>query len=175
MVHGNGNVMLLSRVAVVRSGGDYRLVLTAPVPANECLFELVGVSVTVPTRYSVQVGTAEHLDLPPGCLPEEVLDRYFWRFMNHSCDPSAAVRDRRVLSRRPLAAWSEVTFNYNTTEYDMAEPFECRCGSMACQGTVRGFRYLPDAQRRWLSPWLASHLRAVLDPIGAAGSPTVAS
>ncbi len=58
-----------------------------------------------------------------------------------------------------LNASLEITFDYNTTDWDMAHPFACACGTLACVGVVRGYRHLDDAARGRLLPFLAEHLR----------------
>jgi hypothetical protein len=65
-----------------------------------------------------------------------------------------------VISLKPVEFGQDITFNYNTTEFDMAEPFACRCGSARCAGRVQGFRHLSGEERRRLRPWLAAHLSA---------------
>ncbi|MGW4063118.1 SET domain-containing protein-lysine N-methyltransferase [Amycolatopsis sp. NPDC004747] len=160
------------RAAVVRSEGEYRLVTNQAVPAGTLLFTLEGELTATPTRFTVQLDERRHVDMPAGCPLEEVLDRYYWRFMNHACEPAAVIRDRSVLSLRPIPAWSEITFHYATTEYDMAEPFDCRCGSDRCERVVQGFRYLKPQRREDLRALLSPYLLAVLDghlaePVGA--------
>lgn len=133
------------------------------VPSGRLLFTIEGDVTSCPTRYSVQVGSSVHVDLPPDVSRKVILDRYYWRFMNHSCEPSAVICGRGVCSLRKLEQWDEITFNYNTTEYSLAEPFECRCGSTNCLGQIRGFRYLSRLHREQLRPHLAAHLVAILD------------
>lgn len=151
-------VGLLGAVAVVRADSQYRLVANRPTAAGERLFTIEGETVRTPTRYTVQIGRTTHVDVPGEYDFEAVLDRFYWRFMNHGCDPTVAVRGRDVIGLKPIDFGHEITFNYNTTEYDMTEPFDCECGSVRCIGRVRGFRYLSGAQRLPLRPWLADHL-----------------
>lgn len=157
------------RAAVVRSDGAYHLVTNQAVPAGAVLFALEGEITTTPTRYTVQLDAHRHVDMPAGCSLEQVLDRYYWRFMNHACEPSAVIRDRQVLALRPIPAWSQVTFHYATTEYDMAEPFTCECGGERCDGVVQGFRHLSPQRREELRPLLSPYLLALLD--GRAAEP----
>jgi hypothetical protein len=152
-----------THIAVMRINAEYRLAMTRHVCAGAKLFDINGDLTQKPTRYSVQVGPTAHVDLPDGCAHEEVLDRYFWRFMNHSCRPNSIVRGREVIARTCIDPWHEVRFDYNTTEYDMAEPFDCHCGTVGCTGRISGFRWLPQAARERLRPWLAPHLLAILD------------
>lgn len=154
---------LTGRLAVIRLDEEFRLCAARPVVAGERLFTIEGDLTTVPTRYSVQVGRSTHVDLPGTVTIEEILDKYYWRFMNHGCEPNVAIRGREVHSLRALRQWDEITFDYNTTEYDIAEPFDCRCGSAGCIGRVRGFRYLSRPERERLRPYLPAHLLSVLD------------
>ncbi len=150
------------RVAVVRSGGEYALVARDTVPSGSCLFELEGELIDFPTQHSVQIGRKVHLDVPASYSAEEVMDRFYWRFVNHSCDPNALLRGTSLFALKPIKPWQEITFHYNSTEYKLAEPFHCRCGSEHCAGLIRGFRFLPGTERQRLRPWLADHLRSLL-------------
>ena len=148
-------------VGVVRAAREYRLVATRLISAGERLFRIEGEQTTKPTRYSVQIGENLHIDLGGGHSSEEILDRYFWRFMNHSCEPNALIHDREVIARRDIEPWEAVTFNYNTTEWEMAEPFACGCGSGNCLGTIQGLKYLTKEQRGLLgrvAPHLSHHV-----------------
>lgn len=79
-------------------------------------------------------------------------------YTNHSCDPNAVVRINEVthalslVALKPIAANEDITFNYNTTEWDMDEKFECSCGN--CQGkrTIGGAKYLSRNDRLELLP-----------------------
>jgi len=99
---------------------------------------------------------------------EDLSGRYPWRFLNHSCDPNAAVRERQLIAVRPIHPGEDLTFNYNTTEYDMASPFACHCGSLFCAGQIRGFKYLDRQERERLRPLLNPHLVRLLDGHGEA-------
>ena len=146
-------------VGVLVSHNQRRLIAIRPIAVGTRLFALTGRETPVPTRYSVQVGPALHLD--PDCVPDELelVRRYFWRYLDHHCEPTTVIRDREVLAVRDIAEGDGVTFNYNTTEYDMAAPFQCHCGSARCVGMVRGARHLTPAQRRQLAGWLPDYLR----------------
>lgn len=100
-------------------------------------------------------------------------------YLNHSCDPNTALDFDRLelLAVRPLAPGEELSFNYLTSEWDMAAPFSCQCGASGCVGLVRGFRHLGRAQQDALvwraSPYLwrrlaeqRAHLERRLAPTG---------
>jgi len=122
-----------------------------------------GVTTDKPSRYSIQVGEQEHVDLPEGLDPARAAGAYPWQFLNHSCAPNARLVGRSLVAAREIAVGDEVTFDYNTTEYDMAEPFACRCGARGCGGRrIAGFRHLSPAKRRALRPYLSDALRTHL-------------
>lgn len=150
------------QLGVLRHNGAFCLVAAEPVSAGTCLFRIEGRETNIPSRYSVQIGMDLHLEVAEGQGLEEILDRHAWRFMNHSCDPNTLVRGREFTARRDIDRGEAVTFNYNTSEYDMARPFTCLCGASCCEGTIRGFRHLSQQARAHLRPWLSAHLLALL-------------
>ena len=133
-------------------------VTTRAVAADEVLLELEGFQVQAPGRHTLQVGWDVHL------ASEDAV----WRFINHACEPTVRlVADPargapRLVARRALAAGEEVTFNYLTTEWELAEPFACGCGAATCVGLVRGARHLTPAQLDTWGPELLPHLGRVL-------------
>jgi hypothetical protein len=153
-------------VGVMRSGRSYRLVALQPIAAGATVFRLEGELTDRATRYSVQLDENVHLDVGGDHSTEEMLDRYFWRFMNHSCDPNTVISNREVIALREIAPWTDITFNYNSTEYDMAEPFDCHCGAARCFGVIRGFIHLPAGEREKLRSQLAPYLRHLLPSAG---------
>lgn len=145
-------------VAIVRHGGFHRLVTVRPVAGGEQLFHIEGRPSRHPNRYSVQVDEDVHLNPFDGPEADDLTRRAPWQFMNHACEPTTRLLGINVFAVRDLHAGEEVTFNYLTTEYHMAEPFACHCGSPRCLGRIGGFKLLPAAERERLRPWLAPHL-----------------
>jgi hypothetical protein len=146
------------KVGVVRANGQYCLVACKTILRDESIFQIIGEYTTRPSRYSVQVGKQLHVDVAAGIDSEVILDNFFWRFMNHGCEPTAYIRECAVIALRDIAPWEEITFNYNTVEYDLAEPFVCCCNSPSCMGRIRGYKYLGLEERRRLLPFTAPHL-----------------
>jgi hypothetical protein len=110
-----------------------------------------------PARYSVQVGIDEHVHPDEDAVASRDLTRFRWRFLNHACAPSCRVEGRTLVALRDLRAGEELTFDYNATEWSMAEPFHCVCG--VCGGSiVRGFAHLDAAARALRRGWTAGHL-----------------
>lgn len=124
------------------------------IAAGEVLVGLGHVFVDRPARHTIQIDEHVHQ------AGTDEIDDYF----NHSCDPNAYLDFQRLqfVARRPIAAGEEISFNYLTSEWDMAAPFACGCGSPGCFGEIRGFLHLTpadqDALARWISPYLQRRL-----------------
>lgn len=111
------------------------------IAAGTRLFRIEGRVVALPTRHSLQVAPGVHLDQGDARDEHDLVARFFWRYMDHHCEPSTAIRDREAIALRDIVPGEAITFDYNTTEDDMAEPFACHCGSARCVGLVRGARH----------------------------------
>lgn len=156
----------LDRAAVIRRSAQFQVIATAAIAVGQPILAIEGMEVARPSRFSVQVAEDCHIEVPVDLGLEEAMDRHPWRFLNHSCAPNACLRGRTLVARQPIAVGAEVTFDYHTTEWELASPFRCACGASDCVGEVRGFRHLAPARRRGLAPWLAEHLLARLADVG---------
>jgi hypothetical protein len=121
--------------------------------------KLEGVISNSPTRYSIQLGEGRHLCLPPDQDVTQSED-FFWKYLNHSCQPNGEIDTAELIFRplRKIAQGEECTFNYLTTEYEMAAPFDCHCGAANCFGVIRGYKHLSAEQQEELS----AHARAIV-------------
>lgn len=134
-----------AEVAVRRADGGAGLFARRSFVPGEIVLRLEGRIVARPTRHTIQLGPGEHLEpSSPTACP--------WVYLNHSCAPNVVVdvAHRVVIARHPIAAGDELRFDYDTTEWELAEPFVCRCGAPDCVGTVRGFRHLPAERQHAL-------------------------
>jgi hypothetical protein len=88
-----------------------------------------------PTYLTVQVDVDKHIMLQPEHL----------QYINHSCDPNVFfdTYTMQVIALRPIEEGDEMTFFYPSTEWDMAQPFTCFCGSHKCLGEIRGAAHIP--------------------------------
>ncbi|KAJ9660353.1 hypothetical protein H2201_006934 [Coniosporium apollinis] len=86
-------------------------------------------------------------------------------FCNHSCDPSVEFDmerfEVRVVKDRALKAGEAVTFFYPSSEWEMAQPFECECGSGRCRGTISGAKDMRDGDLEGY--WLNGHIVGLLE------------
>jgi hypothetical protein len=149
-------------ITVSTHNGEYCVLALQPFQAGEAIMAIEGEVRATPCRYSVQVDHDLHIAPPEGMTSSDRHDLYLWRFLNHSCKPNAAIVRRLLMAVRPIQPGEQISFDYNTTEYEMASPFHCHCGR--CEGVeIRGFRFLSPAQQAQRMPLLEPYLRDALD------------
>ncbi len=146
------------QVAIARSDGSFCVRAVKSLAAGDVVLHLDGMVTNCPSRFSVQVGPSCHIEIPTGATLEEQLDRFPWRFLNHACEPNAGFRGRELVATRSIECWEEISFDYTTTEYEMAVPFGCGCGAQQCLGTVSGYRGLCSTEQRRRLGRLAPYL-----------------
>lgn len=117
---------------------------------------------TIPTKYSVQIDTNKHIEVPKG-IEAYKSETYFWKYLNHNCEPNCFfnVDSMVLIALRDIKKDEELNFDYNTTEYDMSSPFKCDCKSVNCYGTIKGYKYLSVKQKAALKPYIAKHLNII--------------
>ena len=83
------------------------------------VLELDGIYFPYPTRSSIQIG-------------EQHLEHYEGGHINHHCDPNTKVivpnfTPPFLVAIKDIGLDEEITFNYETTESELSEPFQCDC------------------------------------------------
>ncbi len=145
--------------------GEGRAVATRAISPGATIAQLDGTQVSEPTHFTVQIGEQEHLD-PQGYAPDERGNGVrAWGYLNHVCEPNAAVHGRTLLALRPIAHGEEVSIHYAATEFEMAEPFTCHCGGANCLGELRGYRPLSAQDRDRISEIVQPHVLAAAQRI----------
>jgi hypothetical protein len=117
---------------------------------GQVIVKLAGKAIATPSRHSLQVGDNLHV--------RELGD---FQFLNHSCSPNTKIANLTLSSLTDIAKDAELLFDYNSTEWELAAPFECECGSPQCCSVVRGYKHLTAAQRAQLqhpNPYLVDKL-----------------
>lgn len=123
----------------VVEGDDHKgkhVVTERAIPSGVVILQVTGYhAVPAANRFTVQAGANTHL---AGIGP--------LTFMNHSCAPNVFIDtiDMTVTAIRDIAAGEELSFFYPSTEWHMAEPFDCHCGAALCIRRVAGADSLPD-------------------------------
>ncbi|KAL6879525.1 hypothetical protein HDV57DRAFT_110281 [Trichoderma longibrachiatum] len=106
-----------------------------------------------PTYATVQMGKDKHLTLNSDLL-----------YINHSCEPSLHfdMRNMRIVAGpKGLQPGDELTFFYPSTEWSMAQPFDCFCGKPTCKKTITGAKDMPSHSLEGL--WLNDHIHQLLE------------
>jgi hypothetical protein len=87
-----------------------------------------------PTYLTVQIGEDEHIHLKPE----------FLQYINHSCEPNVLFNTTTMQLEclQPINIGDELCFFYPATEWDMAQPFECLCGTKSCVKQIQGASHL---------------------------------
>jgi hypothetical protein len=85
---------------------------------NDLLFTIEGEILDTPTRTSIQISTTQHINVQAPLA-----------FINHSCFPNISIENQQVKVIHPIQSGDQICFNYNETEMDLANKFECvECG-----------------------------------------------
>lgn len=114
-----------------------------------------GLRISFPTPLTVMLGESAHLLLLDGGL----------QHLTHLCEPNVRICIDHVNNvveceaLRDICPGELIGYNYNTTEWDMASPFACRCGCSSCALTIRGHKHLTSSQRFSLQPLLSPAVR----------------
>ncbi|KAF7534930.1 hypothetical protein G7054_g5845 [Neopestalotiopsis clavispora] len=113
-----------------------------------------------PTYATVQVDKNKHLNLNSDLL-----------YLNHSCEPSLIFDTANfniLVGPKGLREGEELTFFYPSTEWDMAQPFDCFCGKATCRGRIAGAKDMTPQQLEGL--WINGHIRELIEQQRAADS-----
>lgn len=86
------------------------------------------------TYLTVQTRVDEHITLQPE----------FLQYINHSCEPNVFfdTTAMQLVCLKPIQPGDELTFFYPSTEWEMAQPFVCNCGSKTCLQLINGASHL---------------------------------
>jgi len=105
-----------------------------------------------PHRMTVQVSKHDHIELAPR----------FLELINHSCAPNVAFDTERfeLIALAPIEPGDELCFFYPSTEWFMADPFECACGHHRCHGRISGASQMPASALS--GHYLAAHIVSLL-------------
>jgi hypothetical protein len=141
----------ISNIEIREKNGSKGVFAKEDMMVNSAI-KLEGVISDHQTRYSIQLGKNKHLNLPAGANGNIENPDFFWTYLNHSCQPNGYIDTANLTFRalRKINRGEECTFNYLTTEYEMAAPFVCRCGAAKCFGLIQGHKHLGAEQREEL-------------------------
>jgi hypothetical protein len=108
---------------------------TIHAPAEYCLCKFYAdKTLSTATYLTVQTGAHTHITLKPA----------FIQYINHSCDPNVFFNTStmELVTLKDIAPGDELRFFYPSTEWDMAQPFVCNCGSPDCLQLINGAAHI---------------------------------
>ena len=121
------------------------------------VMEVRGTVGAEPSRYSIQISVDRHMH-PAG--PDTP-----WMYLNHACRPNLTFdpESRHFIALEVISPGTQLTFNYLTTEWEMAEAFQCECGHEQCFGLIAGFGRLSEAAQDRIYEDVMPHIRTLSD------------
>ncbi|MBO3462323.1 SET domain-containing protein-lysine N-methyltransferase [Aetokthonos hydrillicola Thurmond2011] len=110
------------------------------------------------TKHSFQMDFDLHIELDE---PAQLI--------NHSCSPNTGVRNNKFggydfVALVDIPYGSEITWDYETTEYISIAISKCLCGSPECRLKPLGFKFLPVEIRKKYGEFIADYLKRRLPP-----------
>jgi SET domain len=146
---------LKDRLHVERSPKAFgsRAVSLIDLPAGSLFLKITKATPATKAYTSVQTSENTHIELNSDIV-----------FINHSCKPSVVFdmekMEVRVSADRDLKKNDGLTFFYPSSEWAMAQPFDCTCGEKECQGIIDGAGNMSEEVVRGY--WLNKHIERLL-------------
>jgi hypothetical protein len=140
---------LSTRISIAGTRNGLGLLATRSFRTNETIIKIVGRVVDADILWKrggtfadncIRFGPETYLD--PGDGPP--------RYLNHSCEPTAAIRKENnqlfLFAARPIRRGDEIAFDYSTTlGDDDIWTMRCNCGHRSCRARIKRFGSLPAA------------------------------
>jgi len=139
-MHFNPNL----KIANLPGKGD-GVITTVSIKENIPIFQFSG---DLFNKNNMIHGYSDHLQIGPDKFmgPSGGIDDY----INHSCNPNCVlhlVANRAILyTIMPIAAGTEITYDYSITSNDSKNDFnmKCNCKEHNCRKFISGYQYLDD-------------------------------
>ena len=132
-----------AKVMLNKSTGQKSLIASTHFQPGDVIRPFSAGTITPYATYlTVQTGDDRHITL----VPE------FLQYINHSCAPTVFFDTTKMelICLKALAPGDELTFFYPSTEWDMAQPFVCNCGTPECLQFINGASHLSkDVLKRY--------------------------
>jgi uncharacterized protein len=100
-------------------------------------------------------------------LDEWVIEEGLGPMLNHSCKPNCGVRLNDsgaydYVALRAIVIDEELTWDYATRNYSITHfPSVCLCGTVACRGSITGWKDLPIERKAAYGQFVAPYLLAL--------------
>ena len=70
------------------------------------------------------------------------------RYLNHSCQPNAKIKNRKLVALKKISKNTEITIDYDTIDY--WNKMKCYCKAKNCRKVIRGYSSLALKMRKRL-------------------------
>lgn len=128
------NEPLRSNFIILQSPEDIHKGLLSLVTFDkeDLIVQCAGTSLFFQTLHSLQYKEGMYLH-----------DPFFAGYLLHSCDPNAELnmRDFTLHAIKPIKHFELITIDYEKTEAQLYQGFNCQCGSFNCKGWIEGYIY----------------------------------
>lgn len=85
-----------------------------------------------------------------------------FRYINHSCNPNAAIVGRKtVIAIRPIRKNEEITIDYSMTDADPFWSMQCSCGAKQCRKTIASIQSVPTAAFKRHMPYIPRNFQKI--------------
>ncbi len=148
----------MHRLSVGTRTGGHFVSINRDVTTGESICYLAGNVIDTASRFSIQLDHNTHLIPHSIGVDANGVALTPWIYTNHSCSPNCRISGRELVATRTIHSGDEITFDYETSEWDMAEPFHCLCGSPECRKLIRGFKHLDPSVREQLRVNVSNYL-----------------
>ncbi|MEH2088636.1 SET domain-containing protein [Nostoc sp.] len=84
--------------------------------------------------------------------------------INHSCSPNTGVKNNQFggydfVALDDIEAGEEISWDYETTEYESIAIRRCLCESLSCRGKTLGFKFREQILRDTYGEYIADYLK----------------
>ena len=82
------------------------------------------------------------------------------RYINHSCDPNAGIKDSiKIVAMKNIRRDEEVTFDYSTTESESGWYLICHCKNKNCRRIIRFYKFLSAELKLRYRDFISEYLK----------------
>ena len=105
-----------------------------------------------PQHMSTWYGLGRYTWINPGNTP--------FRFLNHSCEPNAAIAGKKTLfALENIAKGEEITIDYSMTDADPQWSLDCDCKTKSCRGRIGAIYTVPEEVYRRHMPYVPRYFQ----------------
>lgn len=127
-----------------------------PFKRGEFIFLMAGPIVIKGTKYTIPIAKGLWIDPVP-------VDN-FGKYVNHSCDPNAGIKQRTmVVAFKNIKKGEEITIDYAMIVYAYRDEITekgliCNCGSKNCRGKLGAWSKLPKKIKEKYEGFISEYL-----------------